>query len=343
MQGFPPVGFADGIFDNRFLNINGRPYDFPAAYSQQWNFTLGRQIRDYAIEAAYVGNKANKLMANRNINQPTPGPGSVNSRRIFPGWGSITFQEPRGTRSITGCKPKWRRDSRSDTSSWCPTRGRKRSTIPTQRNFQLRVARATCRTSSTLRAERSRSFQDVRHRLVLKLPLGTSHRPRPSLGGSVSPGWNRLVGGWQINGITSYQSGRAFTISSPFDHSNTGSSNIRPDATGISPDLPSEERSVQRWINAAAFAYRMVLHSGTQVEMSGQVRRSRTSTFPLFKDIPFDTEGKRKLQFRAEFFNIMNTPQFQIPNRTFNTPQFGTITETVADNRDVQLALRFIR
>ena len=58
--------------------------------------------------------------------------------------------------------------------------------------------------------------------------------------------------------------------------------------------------------------------------------------------IPFDAEGKRKLQFRVEFFNIMNTPQFQIPNRTFNTPQFGTITETVADNRDIQLALRFL-
>ncbi|PYU96733.1 MAG: hypothetical protein DMG08_01505, partial [Acidobacteria bacterium] len=94
VQGFPPVGFADGRFDNRFLNINGRPYDFPAAYSQQWNFTLGRQLRDYAIEVAYMGNKANKLMANRNINQPLPGAGSVNSRRIFPGWGSITFQEP---------------------------------------------------------------------------------------------------------------------------------------------------------------------------------------------------------------------------------------------------------
>ena len=57
----------------------------------------------------------------------------------------------------------------------------------------------------------------------------------------------------RLTGSRSYQSGRAFTVSSPFDQSNTGSSNIRPDATGISPDLPSDQRSVERWINAAAF------------------------------------------------------------------------------------------
>ena len=64
--------------------------------------------------------------------------------------------------------------------------------------------------------------------------------------------------------------------------------------------------------------------------------------FSIFKDVVFGVEGQRKLQFRAEFFNIMNTPQFQIPNRTFNTPQFGTITDTINDNRDVQIALRFL-
>ena len=45
-------------------------------------------------------------MANRNINQPMPGPGSVNSRRFFPGWGSITFQEPRGNSNYQGLQTK---------------------------------------------------------------------------------------------------------------------------------------------------------------------------------------------------------------------------------------------
>jgi hypothetical protein len=193
-----------------------------------------------------------------------------------------------------------------------------------------------------LRAERSRSFQDVPHRLVLsylyELPLGRGR----AVFTDVSPMVNRIVGGWQFNGITFYQSGRAFTVSSPTDHSNTGSSNIRPNATGISPHLASEERSPQRYINATAFAIPAGFAFGNTNRNVGNGPSQINFDFSVFKDIPIDNEGRARLQFRAEFFNIMNTPQFQIPNRTFNTPQFGTITETINDNRDVQLALRFL-
>ena len=163
---------------------------------------------------------------------------------------------------------------------------------------------------------------------------------RVSLSGA-SPNLNRLVGGWQVNGITFYQSGRAFTIASAFDHSNTGSSNIRPDATGLSPDLSSNERSPQRFINAAAFATPAGFAFGNTGRNVGTGPSQTNFDFSIFKEIPIDGEGKRRVQVRGEFFNVLNTPQFQIPNRTFNTPQFGTITETINDNRDVQLALGF--
>lgn len=342
VNGFPPVGFTNGSFDNLFLNINGRPYDFPAAYSQQWNLTLARQIRTFAVEVAYVGNKANKLMANRNINQPLPAAGSVNSRRLFSGWGNITFQEPRGNSIYHGLQTKLEKRFSLGHSfllsyTWAKA-------IDDSDSTQLSTTSGTGNLQSQydFRSERSRSFQDVRHRMILsylwELPFGRGR----AVAGDISPGWNRLIGGWQINGIFAYQSGRAFTISSPFDHSNTGSSNIRPDATGISPDLPSDEQSVQRWLNAAAFRIPDGFAFGNTSRNVGTGPSLTNFDVSTFKDIPLDAEGKRKIQFRAEFFNVMNTPQFQIPNRTFNTPQFGTITETVADNRDIQLALRFI-
>jgi len=341
-QGFPPVAFPGGNFNNLFININGRPYEFPAAYSQQWNFTLDRQIGQVHVEAAYVGNKANKLMANRNINQPLPGPGSVNSRRLFPGWGNIGFQEPRGNSIYHSLQTKAeKRFSKGHmfllSYTWAKA-------IDDSDSTQLSTVSGTgnLQDQRNLRAERSRSFQDVRHRMVLsylyELPFGRGR----SLLANASPLVDKIVGGWQVNGITFYQSGRAFTISSPTDHSNTGSSNIRPDATGISPNLPASERSPQRFINAAAFSIPAGFAFGNSGRNVGTGPSQTNFDFSVFKDFAFDRDGRRKLQFRAEMFNILNTPQFQIPNRIFNTPQFGTITETINDNRDVQLALRFV-
>ena len=341
-RGFPPVSFPGGDFNNLFININGRPFDFPAAYSQQWNFTLDRQIAQLHVEAAYVGNKANKLMANRNINQPQPAAGSVNSRRIFPGWGNINFQEPRGNSIYHSLQTKAeKRFSKGHlfllSYTWAKA-------IDDSDSTQLSTTSGTgnLQNQRDLRGERSRSFQDVRHRMVLsylyELPFGRGR----SLLAAAPPLVDKIVSGWQLNGITSYQSGRAFTIASPTDHSNTGSSNIRPNATGVSPDLPRSERSPLRFINAAAFAIPAGFAFGNTGRNVGTGPSQTNFDFSLFKDFAFDGEARRKLQFRAEFFNILNMPQFQVPNRTFNTPQFGTITETINDNRDVQLALRFV-
>lgn len=342
VQGFPPAVFPGGNFDNLFLNINGRPVDFPAAYSQQWNVTIDRQFGPVHIETAYVGNKANKLMANRNINQPLPGPGSINSRRLFPGWGNINYQEPRGNSLYHALQVK--AEKRFSRGNLFLVSYAYAKAIDDSDSTQLATTSGTgnLQDQRNLRAERSRSFQDVRHRLVAsyvwELPFG---RNRPLLSG-IHPLLNHVVGNWQLNGIASYQSGRAFTVQSPFDHSNTGSSNIRPDATGISPNLPPSERSAARFINAAAFQIPAGFAFGNTSRNVGTGPSLANLDVSVFKDIAFGGDEARKLQFRAEFFNLTNTPQLQIPNRTFNTPQFGTITQTIGDNRDVQLALRFI-
>jgi hypothetical protein len=56
------------------------------------------------------------------------------------------------------------------------------------------------------------------------------------------------------------------------------------------------------------------------------------------KNFKFGEE--RQVQFRSEFFNIMNHPTFDLPNRTFGTPQFGTIFRALATQRQIQFGLR---
>ena len=60
----------------------------------------------------------------------------------------------------------------------------------------------------------------------------------------------------------------------------------------------------------------------------------------LFKDFTFT--GTSKLQFRSEFFNIFNHPQFGQPNGTIFNPGVGQITSTVGNPRQIQLALRLL-
>src|SRR5581483_7722344 len=67
----------------------------------------------------------------------------------------------------------------------------------------------------------------------------------------------------------------------------------------------------------------------------------------FFKNYVLNPESKgnfrpNTLQFRAEIFNILNTPQFDIPNRLVGTPQFGTITGVVNSQRQIQFSLKFL-
>jgi hypothetical protein len=64
--------------------------------------------------------------------------------------------------------------------------------------------------------------------------------------------------------------------------------------------------------------------------------------FAAFKNFPLDGESKRIAQFRAEFYNVANHPQFATPNRLFGAAGFGSITNIVNTSRDIQLGLKLI-
>jgi hypothetical protein len=59
---------------------------------------------------------------------------------------------------------------------------------------------------------------------------------------------------------------------------------------------------------------------------------SLSRTFALWKTL--------RLQFRADAFNLFNTPQFGFPNSAIGSPTAGRITTTIADNRSLQFAVK---
>jgi len=239
-------------FGGLFLNINGRPHDFPAAYSQQWNFTLDRQFGPIHLETAYVGNKANKLMANPQHQSAAPRSGLGQCPAPLSGWDRSPSRTSRqlDLSQLAGERRETLLGGNIFLVSYTFAKA-----IDDSDSTQLSTTSGTgnLQDQGNFRAERSRSFQDVKHRLVASYFTScrsakagdTSRRPT-----GARPGGGRLA---DQRHYVLPKAGERLRSRRHYDQSNTGSSISAPTATGISPNLPSDRRSVQRFINAAAF------------------------------------------------------------------------------------------
>jgi hypothetical protein len=175
-----------------------------------------------------------------------------------------------------------------------------------------------------------------------ELPFGHSQRWL----NDVSRVESKFVSGWQLNGIGTFLSGFPFT---PLTGSNrSGDGDIRnPDRPSISPSFtgPIVTGNPNQWFNPSAF----VLPTPGTYGNSGRA----TLTGPGLADVDlslFKNTGiteKTNLQFRAEFFNILNRSNYGPPNTTvFSSgavsPSAGLITTTATSPRQIQLGLKLI-
>ena len=193
--------------------------------------------------------------------------------------------------------------------------------------------------------EKSYSPFDTTHRFVsfatYELPWGLG---RPWLNQGVAA---RILGGWQLNGIVTLQTGTPFTVTAP-DRSQTGGSHAsRPDLIGdpFAGATQSDSAFVGNapgfWINPAAFALPAVGTFGNVAPRAFHGPGMRNFDLSLFKSFAF-TESIR-LEFRTEFFNAFNNVNFNNPNSSFNpanTASFGRVFSTVTDPRSIQFALK---
>ncbi len=196
-----------------------------------------------------------------------------------------------------------------------------------------------------LRADRGLANFDVRNAAgingVYELPFGHGRR---FLGNGSGFG-DTMISGWGINSIVTVQSGFPFTPQLSYNPSNNGDTRnpvrpfVNPAFTG-----PVILGSPNQWFNPAAF-----LAPPTNSGFYGNLGRD-TLTGPGLVDWDFsllkDTRihERLNLQFRAEFFNILNHANFNSPNAVVFTPNLsptaGIITATSTTSRQIQFALK---
>jgi hypothetical protein len=188
-----------------------------------------------------------------------------------------------------------------------------------------------------LRAERGSSNFDARQRLavsyVYQLPFGQGKR----FGANLPAIADALLGAWQVSGIAVFQSGNPLTPAISGQQSQTGVTRDRPNATGIDPVFSDRSDSTV-YLNPAAF----VLPPSRSFGNAGRnsIVGPGISNVDLSLSKQFRYRDKLRAQFRTEFFNAFNHPQFAQPVALVNDLAFGRITSTRADNRQIQFGLK---
>lgn len=180
---------------------------------------------------------------------------------------------------------------------------------------------------------------DIRHNfttgLTYEIPFGRGKQ----YGANMNRVADILVGGWQLNSILTFHTGQPFTVRSNGCQGVWAS--CFPDlVAGADPNAaPSGGRRPGEWFNTANFTAPASLTQGNLGLQTNYGPPTRNVDFSLFKDFKF-TE-RWKLEFRAESFNIANTPQFGLPDQNRQDAKFGVITSTQpGSERHMQFDLR---
>ena len=312
------------------------------SYAQQWNFSFQGEInQEVIVEIGYHGTKGSNLLTARDINQPAPSPQFPNFRPV-PFFLSIDQTESSADSIYHSLQTQVQcrfRDGLTGLFSYTFSK----SIDNASNYFPSAVDNNFPQDSSNVAAERGLSSFDLRQRFsgswVYELPTGPGHK----VGGNLK-GWRKaIMSGWMVNGVMTFQTGQPFTVGLPseLDNSNTGISFLggaadRPNLIG-NPALGRRDPS--RWFATEAFglpAFGSFGNAGRNI-LSGPSLRN--IDFSLLKDM--NVRKRAKVQFRAEFFNVFNTPNFNQPNAVFGTAGFGRVLSARA-GREVQFGLKFL-
>jgi hypothetical protein len=155
------------------------------------------------------------------------------------------------------------------------------------------------------------------------------------------------AGGWQWSGIVTAQSGGAFTVLGGKDQSQTGLGTDRANFTGVSPyggNACGNSAPCVNYLNPAGFMVASTGAFGNEGKDSLRGPNLISWDTGLFKEFPIASE-RTHLQFRAEFFNVLNRVNFNNPSYpnlpSYSSSGFGTLT-SAQDPRIGQLALKLL-
>jgi len=345
----PTKTLANFFLGNPLGSIDSNPSLVPATIyasmgaNYHYSLNVQRQLSSKdVLEAGFVANRGIHLSASNNFNDPTPGPGAVQPRRPYNQWSGITFQTQDMNSNYNSLQVKY--DHRF-------SHGFSALVAYTYSKW-LQYAQ-TPALGGVQGYEYALSSSDIPHNVAIsgtvQLPFGRNRHYLNHSNGFV----NAVLGGWQLQTINVLRSGTPFTPVVSGDIANTGVGGQRPDPSGVT--TPGYKKSLSAWFDKGRYIVANHVANGTiggaarvgnDVYRYGQVRANtlrsdiyRQFDASIFKN--FQMPHQSTLSFRAEFFNLPNTPSFSAPNATIDAAAGGTVTGTSNNSRNLQFALKY--
>ncbi len=311
---------------------------FRPSYAEQFNFTVEQEITpiQMVFKAATVGNLGRHLYNTYNANQAVPGATALNTRRplfsLVPGVTDVNYFTTNGLSEYYGLQlTADKRFNRGVSVLLGYTWSHAIDNVPLE--FGGGAAGPQPQDPRYLYLERADSIIDIRQRLtvsfLVELPFGKGKRFL-NYGGPAD--W--VLGGWQTNGILTAQTGQPFSPVLQTSTTNTG--------TGSRPNVLAPVTypgTLQQWFSIASYGIPAQYTYGNAGRDTLRGPHRTNLDLSLFKN--FVIREQTRFEFRAEAFNVLNHPQFGLPNANIGNGQAGTITSIVGNPRQLQMGIRF--
>jgi hypothetical protein len=303
-------------------------------YSMEWNVGLEQQLTSTLLLGIhYVGAGSRHQFLQPLANTATvPGAGPISARQPWPQFGGpIPWDYNQGTANYHALQVKLKQELASGLYYLLSYTYSKSMDLASDPQAD------TLTDFYNLGRDYGPSDYSRKHMLsfaasyALPVGHGRTFLPNPN------PVLNTLIGGWNIGGILTADSGLPFSAMAGGDVANTGGGPQRaernPDASGTAP------KTRQQWLNPQEFTVPAAYTFGNESRNDLVGPGYLNTDFNTRKDFTIE---RFTLQFKAEFFNLFNRTQLGSPNNNVQSSAFGSITSTSAPARQIQFGLKLL-
>ncbi len=316
------------------------PDQYTSPYALEWNLSVEKQLPGQInLEIAYVGNHAVHLWGNFQGNQPLqPGPGTVNSRRALAQFtiASISEVQPFAGSNYEGFSA--RAEKRMGHGVYFLgsfTHGHAIDQMSSSGTGYTNNV-STVQNTYNLKSMRANADFDFPNRFVFsgiwQLPFGPS-RAMVNHGPAAA-----IVGGWDLSGIWTDQSGSPVTLIENSNTANVGTVTWPNRTCSGALSHPT----VQEWFDLTCFPAPAQYTFGNAGRNPVFGPGEDNVDFSAARNFGFPFVDAAHIEFRGELFNALNHPSYGQPISTLGAPGAGSITNTNLTNREIQASLKVV-